>query len=343
MPELIYEYAIHVNEETGEYYSYWHEHWPMDLLAKELLLQGPVVFAASYQNDPSGLDGNILKTDWLHFYLPEDLAAARASGLSRSVHAAIDPAGGGKDPNSDYCAAVAGEKYGKRAFLTHHFLERLPIDRQADRIEEFLDAVGPDYTVVEDTSSKGYVWLELTKHVHDNAGTCHLFKIEKPQSGHAIGNKMARFLFMAPRFQNSVIMLPGIRKGIHIECHPDWLDFYDQWRDYPAGHDDALDALYWFSFSAFGLLPVASISKSADGLVTDAHAKGEQPKEETYAPLPSTMIKDPQTGQLRPITLLEKLEGVTGDKPKDLGPTIGMPGERRARIGGFRQRIGYGR
>lgn len=263
MPRLIYERALHMDPVTGQLSSYWPERWPLPLLAKELIGMGSAFFAAAYLNDPSALEGALLKADWLHPYLPEELRIARAeAGVHRgTVHCGIDPTQGGIDGDPDFCAGVAVEVINHRGYLIDFFLKRLPIDKQAQYFEDWLDLMRPSFTVIEDTTSKGYVYNALAHQVNEGSGTKHAITIEKPQGRNAIGNKQVRFMSMAPRFENAQVRVPGIQAGTEIILDPRWEPWLSQWRSFPSGHDDGLDAAYWATFSAFRIDPGLSVSK----------------------------------------------------------------------------------
>jgi len=254
MAVLIYERAIHVDEETGELRSYWPEYWPLERLAERWRILGSGAFAASYQNDPTALQGNALERDWLTFYLPDELEAAReAAGVERGqIIAGVDPARGGTGRHADYFAAVLGELIDNTLFLIDNFNRRLPIEHQAQFLEDWLTARGGIlYGVIEDTSARGYVWNDL-QNVNGGAGSRYNWIIEKVQGRGAVGSKEMRFLAMAPRFKSGQVRIPGRRLNSgQLDPAPAWETFVQQWCAFPGGHDDLLDAAYWCQYAAF--------------------------------------------------------------------------------------------
>ncbi len=252
MAILVYERAIHVDEETGELSSYWPEYWPLEVLAERWRALGSGAFAASYQNDPSALQGNLLQADWLTYYPPEELDALRASADTTTRIAGVDPTRGGQGRGADYFACVLGELHDGKLYLTDFFNKRLPVDHAAQFLEDWLKARGGiTYGVIEDISARGYVWNDL-QNVNDGRGSAYNWLIERVQSRAAVGSKEMRFLAMAPRFRAGQVKVPGAYTANHtLTIDPRWAPFFQQWTSFPSGHDDLLDAAYWCQYGAF--------------------------------------------------------------------------------------------
>lgn len=284
MAKLVFETALKIDPDTGEVYSYW-DHWPLAALAKEARSMGTAMFAAAYQNDPSGLEGNVLKTAWLHYYLPEDLQSLRDEngGYRGPRHVGVDPTFGGEGDNPDDMAMVVIEMIGNKGFLVDYYYGKQPLTNQAQHIENALNMYQPSFTIVEDMATKGYVYTALTSQVNNGMGTRHAITIETPQS-HSGGGKRMRFLSMAPRFEQAQLRVPGIRDGNQLVVHPDWQAFQDQWGSFPTGHDDILDATFWAQYSSFRIAPAGAASKTPDGHVTsDTPTSDEEMQSERIA------------------------------------------------------------
>lgn len=283
MARLIFEQAVSIDPITGDLRSYWPERWPLHLLGQELSLNGTAFFTVSYQNDPSALEGNCLKLSWLHYYLPEDLEAARRQAETRrgSRYIGIDPAPGGDETaDLDYCAGLCMEKIGNRAFLISKMNRRIRIDLQPQIFEDWMTIWEPDFCSIEDTSSKGFVYqamraqggeaeingVKRTLGVNNGQGSKFAFQIVKPQS-RAAGGKTINFLMMAPKFENAQILVPGIMENGQLVVHPDWDEWQNQWTSYPSGHDDLLDATCWATEIAFTVAAAASAGKDSNGQV----------------------------------------------------------------------------
>jgi predicted phage terminase large subunit-like protein len=74
----------------------WPDYWTLALLEAQRVELGSAVFDLQYQNDPSGMDGNIIRRDWFR-YVDHVPAGARSVGM--------DLAASSKE-RSDYTAAV---------------------------------------------------------------------------------------------------------------------------------------------------------------------------------------------------------------------------------------------
>lgn len=196
--------------------------------------------------------------------------ARQAAGVPHGTrHAGVDPTLGGTGVDPDDCAMVCGEVISGQAFLIDCFADRFPIDHQAQTIEDWLSIWEPAFSIVEDTQSKGYVYTALTTQINGNKGTRHPFRIEKPQGGHAQGSKLTRFLSMAARFENGQVRVPGVlNPDGTLGPHPRFEKWWQQWRSFPSGHDDTLDATYWCVFSLFAIEAGIAVVMGPDGRVT---------------------------------------------------------------------------
>lgn len=252
---MIFERAFDFDEE-GYLTSYWEERWPIAKLL-EMYFKNPVFFSVSYLNDPHGLQGNVLLVEWLKPYLPETLEGAReANGGGGIVTTGVDTGSGGTGKDPDYCAAVQLEKIGNRGFLIEKFNKRLPLEKQAQYIEDWISVHPTDFLWVEDITAKGYVWKDLQHNINGGAGSKHNFQIWTVDRKL---DKQTRFLGMAPRFEAGQIMIPGYVNGAgELAVHPDWQDFYLEWSSFPAKHDDLLDAAWLAIAKSFGESEVVS-------------------------------------------------------------------------------------
>jgi phage terminase large subunit-like protein len=245
--QLIFERAFEFGDD-GILESYWEARWPIRKLL-EMYERNPVFFSVSYLNDPFGLQGNALLSEWLHFYLPEDLEVARNEGRAITTSIAIDTGSGGTGKDPDYSAGTKLERIGDRGFFTEKFNTRQPLELQAQYIEDWITRVrGADLLWVEDISTQGYVWKDF-QHVNKGAGSRHAIQIWQPPKKM---DKMTRYLSVAPRFEAAQILLPGMLAGGKVVVHPDWQDFASEWGAVPTGHDDILDTAYVNVFKQFG-------------------------------------------------------------------------------------------
>ena len=280
MPELLFETAFRIDEETGELVSYWPERWPVGALVKRLRTSGSAFFAASYMNDPTALEGNSLKTSWLHTYSQTELEAARAElKVERGVmFCGLDPSVGGNEASDlDFFGMFAIEVLGTRGFCRGFHFERLQLEDQGKTVEGWLDLWRPDFTYVEEASSKGFVYTALTTQVNDGMGSKWSIEVRHSQGTKDKGGKRIRLQKMASRFQGRQLLLPG--EGGEVE--QSWSPFVSQWRTFPSGHDDILDAAYWAQYEAFEATLAAGVSK--------------KPEVDKKEPLKATIVANPKS------------------------------------------------
>ena len=259
MPKLIFETAFHISED-GELESYWPGRWPVASLMHLLQTSGSAFFAASYMNDPSALEGNSLKTAWLHPYSQTELQAARiALGVQQgTIWSGLDPSIGGKEASDlDYFGMFTIEVLGSKGFCRDYHFDRLQLDQQGQVVEDWLDTQRPDMVILEESSSRGFVYTALMTQVNGGNGTKWPVQVRQAQASRDRGGKHVRLQKMAARFQNKQIMVPGEESGGELVIAPSWSAFVNQWRTFPSGHDDLLDAAYWAQYEAFEL-PMAS-------------------------------------------------------------------------------------
>lgn len=264
--KLIFERAIKIDEE-GNPISYWPDRWPLKKLLEERLSVTPTFFSVSYQNDPAALEGNVLKINWLHVYTSAELQAARtAANCDRGmVIVGIDPTHGGTtDP--DFSAMVALEVINNRGFLLDYKATKIDVETQPQYIEEWCDIWKPDLVKIEEGSNKGFIYTAMTSQVNGGKGSKYPIVTYKPQSN-AGGGKQIRLLGMAARFENGQVKLPAREDMLDLEPDPRWDLFIQQWRSFPAGHDDILDACAWACFETFSTSLVASVSIGPDGVL----------------------------------------------------------------------------
>jgi hypothetical protein len=90
-------WPAHMRQALGEDgTALWPDYWPTERLAAKRLAMGSAWFDLQYQNDPSGMGGNIFKRDFYR-YVDRVPAGARRVGLDLAI---------GTSERSDYTAAV---------------------------------------------------------------------------------------------------------------------------------------------------------------------------------------------------------------------------------------------
>ena len=254
MATLIYERALKINRD-GNLVSYWEDHWPLQVVKETLLRNGSAFFAASYMNDPSALEGNSLKVAWLRYFLTEELEAARRiHNIERGTrHIGFDPTMGGESADPDFFGLFCIEMIDNKGYAIDYYEDRQPVDKQAQVAEDWADQWQPDRILLEDTAERGHAYVQFTTQINGGKGSKWPVEVRKPQSVRTEIGKKQRIQAMAARAQSGQIRFPGI---VHPDTgqvvhDPRWDSFVNQWRTFPAGHDDLLDAWYWAAYDLF--------------------------------------------------------------------------------------------
>ena len=210
--------GVQIDAEDGQ--VLWPEKWSIqDLLLKRAEL-GPIVFDRELQNDPSGMKGNFLKLDWLHFVdeLPPD-------DLLRNIYIGCDPAISMKQSADQFAVAVVREYKSGYWYLSDVFLDRLEFPEQVTRLESLGTTFKPRKMFVESVAYQSALSQKLIRDTR-----LPVFPVR------AGADKSTRFLSLSPFFENGKVR---VVKGINPE-------FVKQWVSFPDGkHDDALDAVFF--------------------------------------------------------------------------------------------------
>jgi predicted phage terminase large subunit-like protein len=193
----------------------WPEVWPYERLMAQKNIIGSTFFNCQYQNDPSGLTGDLLKADWLHEYtsLPERLA----------FYGGIDPALG----EGDFAglATLAYDRAARKGYLVEVLAQNMPLGT-------FLGLVHERHSI--------YHYSKI--YVETNSFQKALLLLPEVQGlptapTNTDTNKERRFIGMSSHFEAQRILVSPMLKAPNSE-------FFSEWVEFPHGrHDDALDAV----------------------------------------------------------------------------------------------------
>jgi len=194
---------------------------------------GTTIFNLQYMNDIGGLIGNMLKSDWLHYYF--ETPPLR----EMTVMMAVDPQAfdkvkvkDGTDP--DYFIIMVGGYYAKirTLYLLDMIRTRATPMRQLELIKTQLDKWHPAVTGIESNASQVFVAEMVQK-------TTNL-PIKKVPS---VTSKELRFMSMSALFEAGRILIPGTKDADTVMPREEFKAFKDEWALFPNGkHDDTLDA-----------------------------------------------------------------------------------------------------
>ena len=193
----------------------WAEYWPLTKLEKRREEIGTIIFNCQYQNDPSDMEGDLLKGEWLH---PWDSPPRPTC----EYYAAIDPSMG----EYDYFGIAIGafDRVWNKNYLVDVWIEHKPL---VDILKNKIPLLNNQYRFVKVYFEKNF-WQKLLLNVPE-LKSLPIVPIV------TVRDKTSRFISMTSHFESKRILV-----------NPDLLHnskFYLEWIQYPHGqHDDGLDA-----------------------------------------------------------------------------------------------------
>jgi len=203
----------HALNDLGE--PLWPEYWTKEKLEDRRKQIGTIIFNCQYQNDPTGMEGDLLKSEWLHEWTqPPNSSCIRYAG--------VDPALGEGDMQS--IATIAVDKQTGQAYLEDVYAERTSFP-------EFLKKIQKLYTIHE--YSKIFVesnaFQKVLTYLHELSGLPMV-------TSQTVKNKEERFIPMSSHFESKRILVnPLLNEST---------EFWMEWVQFPRGqHDDALDSV----------------------------------------------------------------------------------------------------
>jgi len=194
----------------------WPEYWSLAKLEERRNEIGTIFFNCQYQNDPTGMEGALLKSEWLHSYDDEP---------SKDVikFAGVDPALGEGDLQA--IATVGYDRINKQAYLMEVWSDKADFPLFLRKLRQ-----------LHLTHNYAKIYLE------SNAFQKVLTFIPELRQGLPISptvtdtNKERRFIAMSSHFEaKRVLVNPFVNSRKH--------EFWSEWVQFPrAQYDDALDS-----------------------------------------------------------------------------------------------------
>jgi predicted phage terminase large subunit-like protein len=203
----------------------WEARWTYEMLEAKRRELGTLIFNCEFQNDPSGLEGWLFKSEWLRFY--DELPPLKELHVYQAWDLAISEA-----PDADYtvCCTFARHVPTGRVYVLEWYRDRIDFPTQVRKVRELYEAAARRY------GRPRAVYIE--ENVYQKA----LVQQVRALGGvPAIGvkttkNKEERMAAFTPWFENGTILLPSDAPGVD--------DFIAEYLQFPdAAHDDMLDAL----------------------------------------------------------------------------------------------------
>lgn len=199
------------------------EREPMEVLNDYKRNMGNADFAAQYLQQPSVLEGNIIRTDAFARFNLEEFPR---EGFRKIVHS-LDVASS-TGPRSDYTVCLTFGYLDGRWYLLDVVRERLEFPQLVDRVRALHRLWRPDTLIIEDATIGMQLGQEL-RHRHDL----------RPIMLRPNADKVTRMVGQLAMIEDGDILIPNTAP---------WLSaFLQEMRSFPGGrHDDQVDALAQF-------------------------------------------------------------------------------------------------
>lgn len=203
----------------------WPARWSYKALIEKRNELGTLIFNCEYQNDPSGLEGRILKGEWLKFW--DELPPLKELSVYQSWDLAIS-----EEPDADYtaCCTFARHRTTGKIYILEWFRDRIDFPSQ-------VAAVQKEYAM-----AKRLYGRPKSVFIEENAYQKALVQQVRLLGGIPVvgvktnRNKEEKITAFSPWFENGTVLLK--RDGLHVD------EFIAEYLQFPEGaHDDMLDAL----------------------------------------------------------------------------------------------------
>jgi len=202
-----------LNDKTQE--VLWPEYWSYTKLKERQNEIGTIFFNCQYQNDPTSMEGYLLKGDWLHSYdeEPKDLIK----------YAGIDPALGEGDLQA--IATIGYDRVKKQTYLLDVWAEAVDFPMFLRKIQQLHETHGYAKIYVESNAFQKVLTYVPELRVLPTT----------PTPTHR--DKETRFIAMSSHFEAKRILVnPFVNNRKH--------EFWSEWVQFPRGqYDDALDCV----------------------------------------------------------------------------------------------------
>jgi len=202
------------DKETGN--VLWPEYWSLAKLRERQKEIGTIFFNCQYQNDPTGMEGELLKAEWLHPW--EELPPPNCE-----YYAGLDPSLG----ESDYfgIGTLAYDRRHNQGYLVDVWAEHMPFP---DILKEKLPQLNSQYHYAKMYMETNF-WQKILTYLPELKG----LPIVPVQT---VRDKQSRFIPMSSHFESKRILVNPLIDKTH--------EFWVEWVQFPRGqHDDALDCV----------------------------------------------------------------------------------------------------
>jgi hypothetical protein len=220
----------------------WPQVWPYKRLIQKQADIGTIYFNSQYQNDPSAMEGNLLKSKWLHPWNEDDVNFYPPSNLPAFM--GVDPSLG----ESDYfgIASLAFDATKRQGYLLDVWVEHMDFPSIGHiKFPELVSRFKPLKIYME-----ANFWQKLLLKFPEfqrHPGTGQAYPIVPVQTVH---NKEQRFIPLSSHFESKRVLVNPLllNKG----------EFWTEWVQFPRGqHDDGVDCVDLVVSNVFGPIEAA--------------------------------------------------------------------------------------
>ncbi len=212
----------------------WPEVWNYERLCRLRNEIGTVNFNCLYQNDPTGMEGDLLKASWLQNW--ENPPPANCE-----MYAGVDPSLG----ESDYfgIATLAYDRPHNQGYLVDVWAEHMPFP---DILKNKLPELHRTYKYLKIYMETNF-WQKILTYLPEMRGL-PIVPVK------TVANKEQRFIPMSSHFQSGRVKVNPLLNSARTE-------FFNEWVQFPRGqHDDALDATELVTTETVGVTPQPWVS-----------------------------------------------------------------------------------
>jgi predicted phage terminase large subunit-like protein len=201
----------------------WQKYWSIERLEAKRKEIGSIFFNCQYQNDPTSMEGDLLKSEWLHPWNEKrpDGTEYGPPSPNLPVYAGVDPSLG----EGDYfgIASLAYDAQHNQGYLLDVWAEHMPFP---DIMKHKLPQLNSQYHYAKIYMETNF-WQKILTFMPELKG----LPIVPIQT---VKDKEARFIPMSSHFESKRVLVNPLldRKS----------EFWLEWVQFPRGqHDDALD------------------------------------------------------------------------------------------------------